>query len=146
MLSLTALLAAGYDLASTGSVGPQFADLDDVWSNPSWNASHVKITDPTIYLLNQARELMFRTALAQGNSSMIESVKSATQVRKASIYISHYDFLGIAVAISTMSLGVVLVTFHGYWSVASHAPLLVPLTDTENIGTSDVKSHSVLSK
>ncbi|GIZ48286.1 hypothetical protein CKM354_001135400 [Cercospora kikuchii] len=107
--------AAGYDLASTGSVGPQFAGLDDVWSNPSWNASHVKITDPTIYLLNQARELMFRTALAQGNSSMIESVKSATQVRKASIYISHYDFLGIAVAISTMSLGVVLVTFHGYW-------------------------------
>ncbi|KAM3413699.1 hypothetical protein BST61_g10392 [Cercospora zeina] len=107
--------AAGYDIRTQGSVGPQFASMDDIEEDFSGEAYRVKFNDPTSYLLHQARELMFRTALAQGNSSTSERVQDAAQVRNASVYVSHYDFLGIAVAISTISFGVVLASFHGYW-------------------------------
>ena len=80
--------------------------------------SNVKFNDPTPYLLGQARELMFRTALAQGNSTTIETAQGASQVRTAGVYVSHYEFLGVAVAISLIAVGIVIATYSGYWSVS----------------------------
>ncbi|KAF2213387.1 hypothetical protein CERZMDRAFT_96230 [Cercospora zeae-maydis SCOH1-5] len=69
--------AAGYDMQSQGSAGPQFASTDDIKEDVSGEASRVKFNDPTFYLLNQARALMFRTALAQGREISMSPIEMA---------------------------------------------------------------------
>jgi len=77
---------------------------------------NIKFTDPVQNLLAQARELMFRTALGFGNSSTIQTVPG-TAARTTNVYRSHYGFLAGAVALTLVSLLVVLATFNGFWSL-----------------------------
>lgn len=60
---------------------------------------------------------MFRSALAGGNSTNLETVAGGSQVRKTIVYKTHHMFLWIAVAISAIASLIVLTTFHGYWYV-----------------------------
>lgn len=75
----------------------------------------LKFSDPTNYLLEQARQLMFRTAIAGGNSTNIQSIVGASQVRTTGVCRSHFLFLGIAFGVSVMAMAIVLATFGGYW-------------------------------
>ncbi|KAK4620140.1 hypothetical protein CLAFUW4_11134 [Fulvia fulva] len=105
--------AAGYELRSQGPLGPQFASMEDV-DDFFEGVSNVKFNDPTPYLLHQARELLFRTALVQGNGTSMELVQGASQIRTAGVYVSHYEFLGIAVAISLVAVSIVIAAYAGY--------------------------------
>lgn len=111
---LTVVLAAGYELRSQGPLGPQFASMEDV-DDFFEGVSNVKFNDPTPYLLHQAHELLFRTALVQGNGTSMELVQGASQIRTAGVYVSHYEFLGIAVAISLVAVSIVIAAYAGYW-------------------------------
>lgn len=84
---------------------------------------NITFSDPTPFLLQQARELMFRTAIAQGNSSTIQVIEPASEARTASIYRTHYEYMGGAVAVNILAVLVVLVAFRGYWYVL--CPLLL---------------------
>jgi hypothetical protein len=111
--------ADGYELISTGATGPQFAVLDAMESTPDPYVNgmcKVKFRDPTDYLLKQAREFMFRTAVgtASGNSSDIQTA-IVQQRQSVGIYRSHYIFLGLAAGISLAAVLIVFATFHGYW-------------------------------
>lgn len=104
----------GYEITSTGSTGPQFAILQDV-TDEFTGMCHLKFKDPTAYLLQQARELMFRAAIAGGNTTNVQALQGASQVRTAGVYRSHYLFLALAVAITVLAILIVLGTFNGYW-------------------------------
>ena len=107
--------AVGYELLSTGATGPQFAIIGDMESYGNIeDGCVIRFADPTQDLLSQARELMFRTALAFGNSSTVQVV-AGTAARTTNVYRSHYGFLAGAVALTLVSILVVLATFNGYW-------------------------------
>ncbi|TKA83976.1 hypothetical protein B0A55_00219 [Friedmanniomyces simplex] len=107
--------AVGFELLSTGATGPQFANMDDVHDYED-GMCNIKFSDPVQNLLAQARELMFRTSLAFGNSSNVQTV-FGTAARTTNVYRSHYDFLAAAVALTLVSILVVLATFAGFWSL-----------------------------
>jgi len=107
--------AVGFELLSTGATGPQFADMSDVHDYEN-GMCNIKFNNPVQNLLAQARELMFRAALGYGNSSTIQSVPGTT-ARTTNVYRSHYGFLAGAVALTLVSLLVVLATFNGFWSL-----------------------------
>jgi hypothetical protein len=71
-------------------------------------------TDPTNNLMANARELMFRTAVAAANSSNIRSVP-AQQEATIAVYQSHYLYLGLASLFTTLTIILVVPTFIGYW-------------------------------
>jgi len=107
--------AVGFELISTGATGPQFANMDDVHEYET-GMCNIKFNDPVQNLLAQARELMFRTSLAFGNSSNVQTI-SGTAARTTNVYRSHYEFLAAAVALTLVSVLVVLATFNGFWSL-----------------------------
>lgn len=84
-------------------------------SDPFAYLCNVSYSDPTDFLLQQARELMFRTAIAAGDSSHIQTVLQSSQIRTVRIYRSNYLFLSLAVAVSLLAALIVLTTFNGYW-------------------------------
>lgn len=104
----------GYEVISTGSTGPQFADLKDV-TDEYFGLCNLKFKDPTAYLLQQARELMFRAAIAGGNATNVQALQGASEIRTAGVYRSHYLFLALAVGTTVFAILVVLATFNGYW-------------------------------
>ncbi|KAK0854832.1 hypothetical protein LTS02_011346 [Friedmanniomyces endolithicus] len=107
--------AVGFELISTGATGPQFANMDDVHEYET-GMCNIKFNDPVQNLLAQARELMFRTSLAFGNSSNVQTI-SGTAARTTNVYRSHYEFLAAAVALTLVSVLVVLATFNGFCSL-----------------------------
>lgn len=52
----------------------------------------IQFNDPTSNLLANARELLFRTAVAAANSSNIQHIP-ASQVQTVAVYQSHYLYL-----------------------------------------------------
>ncbi|EME85511.1 uncharacterized protein MYCFIDRAFT_206533 [Pseudocercospora fijiensis CIRAD86] len=106
--------AAGYEVTSGGSTAAQFANMDDV-TDYTMGLCYTKFSDPTDYLLQQARNLMFRTAFAQANATTMQNVTSATETRTVTVYKTHYAFLGSAVGVTLVAIGVVLATFNGFW-------------------------------
>lgn len=105
----------GYEIWSSGPTGPQFAQGTGV---DIMDSCKITFGDPTAYLLQQARELMFRTAIAGGNSTNIQTIQGGSEVRSAGVYRSHYLFLALAVAITVIAVLIVLGTFNGYWLVS----------------------------
>lgn len=69
-------------------------------------------------MLNAARELIFRTAVASasGNASSTQQVP-ANQVSTIPIYQSHYLYLGLAVLITALATVATLLTYIGYWTL-----------------------------
>jgi hypothetical protein len=90
--------AIAWEVETTGSVGPQFvnATVAQIFGG------NVTYDDPTYYLLDQARQLMFITALAAANGSVIQTV-DAEVVRNPTVYKSHYGFLALATATTVVA-------------------------------------------
>lgn len=114
--------AAGFTLSSDGGTGPQFANQADM-ADYGTGMCNIKFDDPTPYLLQQARELMFRTAVAQGNSSTIQVIHPATEQKTASIYRTHYPYLAGAVAVNVCAIIIVITAFMGYWHLGRNVSL-----------------------
>lgn len=106
--------AAGYEVSTEGSIAAQFANMDDVTSYTSDMCS-IKFSSPTDYLMQQARELMFRTALAQDNASTIQTIEDPSEVRTVTVYRSHFEYLGVSIGITFLAILLVLITFNGFW-------------------------------
>ncbi|KAK4612916.1 hypothetical protein CLAFUR0_13216 [Fulvia fulva] len=106
--------AAGYTVSSDGSLAAQFADLDDVTDYTS-GMCYTKFTDPTEYLFERARDLMFRAAIAQGNATTLQEMQQTSEVRTVTVYRSHFEYLAGAVALTFLAMIIVMCTFNGFW-------------------------------
>jgi hypothetical protein len=83
---------------------------------------HINFRDPMDDLLQEARDLMFRTAMATANSSHAQTVLSS-ETETMPIYESHWEFLAIAVSFSVIAVVVVAGLFHGYWHLGRSVTL-----------------------
>lgn len=102
----------GYEIISYGELASAYAT--NVTSIPECN---VVFTDPMDDMLQGARELTFRAAVAaatQSNTSMLEYVTS-NEVVTRNIYVSDYLYFGIATGLSMLSIIGVIATFNGFW-------------------------------
>ncbi len=78
--------------------------------------------DPTADLLAAARELMFRSAIATGNSSTVQRVL-ATDSSIRTVYCSNYIYLGLALLMTFLGLGFVAPIFYGWWNLGRKVSL-----------------------
>lgn len=78
--------------------------------------------DPTADLLSAARELMFRSAIATGNSSTVQRVL-ATDSSIRTVYRSNYIYLGLALLMTLLGLGFVAPIFYGWWNLGRKVSL-----------------------
>jgi hypothetical protein len=109
--------AIGYYLLTSGVTANQFIDSNSTASSAHLeNFCNMSFGDPTDSLLANARELMFRTAIAAANSSDIQSMP-AIQVASVALYQSHYLYLALASGFTLLSIILVIPTFSGYWNL-----------------------------
>lgn len=111
--------AVGYELLNEGATANQYVLINgsgrDQYGGYSPGTScSLYYQDPVNDLLQSARELMFRAAVAAANSSSIQHVQ-AHQTSTRPIYESHYVFLAIATAVTAIAIACVSLTFRGYW-------------------------------
>lgn len=102
--------------SSAGTTAQQFAKTTGVADSDEFSYCEITFDDPTEYLLSQARELTFRTAIAFGNESTPQTI-TGTQTRTTSFYRSNYGFLTAAVLLTMVSILVVMTTFNGFWTL-----------------------------
>ena len=102
----------GYEIDTNGSAANQFVQPNSIIID-SGDCS-LAFIDPTTNLLENARELMFRTAIAAANSSNVQSVP-AQQKATIAVYESHYLYLGLASLFTALAIILVVPTFIGYW-------------------------------
>ncbi|KAH8778373.1 hypothetical protein F5882DRAFT_501781 [Hyaloscypha sp. PMI_1271] len=105
--------AIGYDVTTSGAVANQYVQPNTTSGAESMTCG-LAFTDPTDNLIDNARELMFRTAVAAANSSNVRSVP-AQQEATIAVYQSHYMYLGLASLFTTLAIILVVPTFIGYW-------------------------------
>ena len=109
--------AVGYTLTTTGATANQYANTTKTSGSTSFvpaNDCSLRFNDPLDDLLAEARELMFRTAVASANSSTAQQVL-AQQTLTHAVYNSEYLFVIIATAISLIAVICVTLTFDGFW-------------------------------
>jgi hypothetical protein len=109
--------AVGYELLSTGPTASQYAVVADMLTSTypyNGGMCHIHFQDPTQGLLQEARQFMFRIAVATANSSDVQLVMS-TEVATHPIYQSHWQFLGIAILFTALAILTVTLTFYGFW-------------------------------
>ncbi|KAF2212782.1 hypothetical protein CERZMDRAFT_106043 [Cercospora zeae-maydis SCOH1-5] len=106
--------AAGYTMSSDGSLPAQFMDMSAV-TDYTQGICNTKFSDPTPYIFRQARDLMFRTALSQGNASTIQPLHNLTEIRTITVFHSHYEYLAGAIALTFLAMALVSATFNGFW-------------------------------
>ncbi|GIZ49525.1 hypothetical protein CKM354_001255500 [Cercospora kikuchii] len=106
--------AAGYTMVSDGSLAAQFMDMSSV-KDYTQGICNTKFSDPTPYIFQQARDLMFRTALSQGNATTMQNLQNPTELRTVTVYHSHYEYLAGAIALTFLAMALVMATFNGFW-------------------------------
>ncbi|KAK4503410.1 hypothetical protein PRZ48_004325 [Zasmidium cellare] len=109
--------AVGYEVLSTGPSGTRFANLTEAQRQDNGltqGLCNIFFNDPVPDLLQQARELMFRTALMGSNETHRQTIE-LNQVRTAGVYQSNYAYLGAAAAVSLIAILIVLGTFNQFW-------------------------------
>lgn len=106
--------AIGWDIETTGSTSNQFVQSNSTIGSEDLSQCNLAFTDPTGNLIANARELMFRTAIAATNSSNVRSVPAQQQATIA-VYESHYLYLGLASLFTGLAIFLVIPTFIGYW-------------------------------
>jgi hypothetical protein len=113
--------AVGYELLNKGATANQYVLINGSGTdeyggfNPGTSCS-LYYQDPVDDLLQSARELMFRTAVAAANSSSTQYIQ-AHQTSTRPIYESHYAFLAVATIVTGIAIACVSLTFHGYWQL-----------------------------
>jgi len=70
--------------------------------------------DPMDYLISNARELMFRTAIASANASQIQYVE-ARESRLMPVYESNFRYLVLSSVLTTVAILFIIPTIWGYW-------------------------------
>jgi hypothetical protein len=168
-LTLTGQYASSLFMTNTGTMGysltpsnnallAQFTDFQSLnqyggltEALPGHDACHLRFNDPFDYIMNKTRDLMFRKALADANSTAIQAVTVDVQ-SSTNVYHTNYTFVAIAVIITLLSIVFVATTFYGYWELgrevsmspleiakAFDAPLLA-MEDSNNDSKALVKS------
>ncbi|KAI9887435.1 MAG: hypothetical protein M1823_000772 [Watsoniomyces obsoletus] len=105
--------AVSFELSTTGSTANEYAQFRPDDPSAGSNCT-LRFSDPTADLLESARELMFRAALAAANTSHAQRVE-AMQTTSRPVYQSHVLFLALATVASVLGVVVVIPTFYGYW-------------------------------
>ena len=103
--------AVGYELLNEGATANQYvlingSGTDQYGGFSPGTSCSLYYQDPVNDLLQSARELMFRTAIAAANSSSIQYVQ-AHQTSTRPIYESHYVFLAIATSVTGIAIACV---------------------------------------
>lgn len=129
-LTMTNTATRGYALsASNNALLAQFADYHGLEKYGGLNsalmgpdACHLRFRDPFDYIMNKTRELMFRKALADANSSDIQAITVDVQM-STNVYETEYIFLVIAAAITLLAMAFVSATFYGYWELGRNVSM-----------------------
>jgi hypothetical protein len=108
--------AIGYQLTTSGSMVNRYAHVID----PAQCST--AFSDPTDEIINAARDLMFRTAIASSNSSLRTTV-TAQQISTQQVYMSDFRWLGAATAITVLGLLLTIPTFRGYWKLGRNVSM-----------------------
>ena len=106
----------GYALDATGVPVYQYTNLSEHSETGlvPWQDCSLHFNNPLGDMLEAARELMFRTAVAAANSSTIQQA-SASQTAAHTIYVSDYLFLILATVLTSVAIIAVTLIFNGYW-------------------------------
>jgi len=102
--------AVPYTLLMNGPSAPRYA----VYNGDVTESCAIYFDSPQSDMVQQARELMFRTAIAWGNDTTIQQMPSAQALNQL-VYQSRYLYLGLAVLASTLAVLAISFIFHGYW-------------------------------
>lgn len=117
--------AAGTEFLSNGAlVNQNIADNNYTGANLD---CAVSFTDPTQTLLQAARELMFRTAVGTANGTGVHTSPAVDSV-VAVVWMSHYEYLIAAAALTGAAMVAVLPAFWRFWKLGrevSMSPLEV---------------------
>lgn len=117
--------AAGYEVTSSGSPPNEYVIAAPTNSStPTHYGLDCGLTwaDPTADLLAAAREVMFRSAVAAGNSSTVQRVL-ATESTVRTVYRSNYIYLGLALLLTLLGVGFVTPIFFGWWHLGRNVSL-----------------------
>jgi hypothetical protein len=107
--------AIGYEVLTSGPTANQFVTPNSV-ANAEYRDCGLTFVDPTDFLVANARELMFRTAIAAANSSTVQVV-DAFEVAPITVYQSDFLYLALASVFTFLAIILVLPTFYGYWNL-----------------------------
>lgn len=112
--------AIGYTVSTSGTTANQFV-VPNSTADLGYSCN-LTFNDPTDNLLINARELMFRTAVAAANSSNVQSVP-AVQVATIAVYQSHYLYLTLTSNFTLLAIIFVIPTFFGYWHLGRNVSM-----------------------
>ena len=120
MANLRFVGAVGYELITDGATANRYALVDMTTGQsggfgPQSNCT-LSFKDPTNDLIRAARDLMFRSALAAGNSTNSQTV-SAQEISRIPIYESRYLYLGLATLFTALAWLATFPIFLGWWHV-----------------------------
>ena len=104
----------GYELVTQGPTSNRFAIIDP--SNPAANCT-IYFEDPSIPLVEAARDLMFRTAIYSANGTNAFQTVQATENITLPVFHSNYVYLGLATLFSLLALLMVFPQFLGWWNL-----------------------------
>jgi hypothetical protein len=109
-----------YELAATGVPAFQYSN-----NNFNIDSGNISWADPTHDMLSTARELMFRTAQRAANVTNpadIHKVEAKVD-RIATVYKSHYLFLGLALLFTVVSAISIVPILLGFWNLGRYVTL-----------------------
>lgn len=110
--------ATGYAISTNGTLGFEFAhgsgDMDFV--QMTWG-------DPMATILEGMRELMFRSAMAEANSTLPAKVSSGTMTSQRQIYQTEFMFMALGLASVALGFLGVLPLFWKMWQVKEDVTL-----------------------
>ncbi|ORY09010.1 hypothetical protein BCR34DRAFT_616090 [Clohesyomyces aquaticus] len=104
-----AFFAQFADYAAVESYG----NVENVLLN---EACHIRFHDPFDYILNKTRELMFRKAIADGNSTTIQTIPVDVLIT-TNVYETNFGVMGAAILLTLLAIGAVSTLFYGYWEL-----------------------------
>lgn len=116
--------AMGYELNISGAPAMQYATTHLNSSDLS-TGCEVTWSNPTNNMLETARRLAFRTAVASANPSNATNIQTitATQEQQTLIYKSHYMYLGLALLVTLLGTLSIVPTFFGWWRLGRNVSL-----------------------
>lgn len=111
-----------YAVTATGPMASTYLNS----SSETYGQADMTWADPTPDIISGIRELTFRAAISNSNSSYYQQV-SGTEVRARAYYLSHYNYLAAALALMVVSAFTVASLFIGWW----HLGRVVSLSPVE---------------
>jgi hypothetical protein len=110
---------AGYELVISGA--PTAFQYANGVVNAGSSSCPTTWSDPSVDILNAARDLAFRTAITAANganstnSTNIQTLQNGYQEQTIPVYQSNYGFLAGAIIITLLALFLIIPAFRGWW-------------------------------